>query len=72
MNLTAPEAKTRIDDDEKCDYVVGVRWLKVRPRQNAVPYSGLQVWRGVVKRMGKGKTVDHLVNAFDAATEESK
>ena len=72
MNLTAPEAKTRIDDDENCDYVVGVQWLRVEPRESAVPYTGLQVWRGVVKRMGKGKTVDHLVKVFDAPDRSNR
>ena len=37
MNLTAPEAKTRIDDDENCDYVVGVQWLRVAKAQYPTP-----------------------------------
>lgn len=64
--LIAPGSKEHLDDDDECEYIVGIHWLETRTREDAVPYAGLKVSRGIVTRMRRGHTVDRLRVEFGA------
>ena len=64
--LRAPKVKENSDNDDSCEWVVGVQWLEVRDRENAVPVKAARrqtIWRNV-----DGETRQKLDDAFDLIT----
>ena len=64
--LRAPKVKENSDNDDSCEWVVGVQWLEVRDRENAVPVKAARrqtIWRNV-----DDETRQKLDDAFDHIT----
>ena len=60
--LRAPKVKENSDNDDSCEWVVGVQWRKERDRENAVPVKaarGQTVWKE-----GDDETIQKLDDAF--------
>lgn len=60
--LKAPQMERDRDDDEKCEYLVGVRWLKAVPKEQAYWESdaGLLAIPSTVARLRKNKALETL------------
>ena len=63
-DLEAPAMDRCVDDPERCEYVVRVRWEVTWPREEAFWIPGLFANENSVARMRDGYTLERLSEAF--------
>lgn len=67
LPLVAPEALTEIGDLEKCEWLVGVDWIKALDREYAIKQKGLFVHVATSCRIKDPITIKYLREAFAKA-----
>jgi hypothetical protein len=66
LDLEAPAMDRAVDDPERCEYVVRVRWEVARPREDAFWIPGLYANENSVTRLRDEWTLERLQEAFTA------
>lgn len=67
LPLRAPKAAENKDSPEKAEWVVGVRWLKEVPREQAKTFKGVFANQNIVCKLRDPKTLEFLRSEFDVA-----
>lgn len=62
--LEAPEMGDEADDPERSEYLVAVRWLDTRPREEAVWEKGMFANQNVVAKLRQPFTLQRLTEVF--------
>jgi len=67
--LEAPHAAAGManfaDDDEKCEWMVGVDWIRTVPRDKAVWEKGMFANQNTVTKLRNSFTIERLTKVFD-------
>lgn len=64
LPLVAPNMARDAGDEELCEYIVPVRWLKTAPREEAYRESGMFGNQNIVCRLTNAFTLDKLIAHF--------
>jgi len=70
LPLIAPNMARDADDEELCEYIVPVRWLKTSPREEAYRESGMFGNQNIVCRLTNAFTLDKLITHFGLQEED--
>jgi hypothetical protein len=54
-----------LDDDEKCEWMVGVDWIRTVPQSKAVWEKGMYANQNTVTKLRNSFTIERLTKAFD-------
>ena len=68
-DLRAPQASDNVDSPEKCEWAVGVKWLKVLGREQAKSYKGIFANQNIVCKLRDTKTLDFLQEGFSVSSD---
>lgn len=66
LELAAPQAMEYLDDDERCEWIVGVEWSRALPREQAKWFKGAFANQNNVCRLRHPETLDFLRKEFGA------
>lgn len=64
LNLDAENPDNFVNDDDKCEWVVGVEWIKSVPALDAKTFTGIFANQNVVCKLRNKKTLDFLGAEF--------
>jgi hypothetical protein len=53
------------DDDEKCEWMVGVDWIRTVPQSEAVWEKGMYANQNTVTKLRNSFTIERLTKAFN-------
>jgi hypothetical protein len=67
-DLAAPNMAEDADDPENAEYLVRVRWLDTRPREQAIWEKGMFANQNVVAKLRQPFTLQRLTELFDVET----
>ena len=65
LSLKAPSADENKDNLELSEWVIGVKWLKSYPREEAKTFKGVFAYRIVVCKLRQSETVEFLEKEFE-------
>lgn len=69
LSLLQPRLLTEIDDPERCEYLLGVKWIKTYSREQAKYFNGIFFYKGTICQIDCSKhkhTIDYLFKEFSA------
>jgi hypothetical protein len=69
--LEASNMGEEADDPEQSEYLARVRWIDVRPREQAVWEKGMFANQNVVAKLRQPFTLQRLAEVFRVATDEN-
>jgi hypothetical protein len=69
-DLQAPSMGEEADDSERCEYLVRVRWIETRPREQAVWETGMFANQNVVAKLRHPFTLQRLAEVFSVSVDE--
>ncbi len=65
LDLKAPHPDDNIDDPDMAEWVVGVKWLKTFPREEAKTFKGVFANQNVVCKLRHPETVEFVKHEFE-------